>query len=217
MRRISFARHRPFYAAILAGVASGAAGLSIGPLPAVVTAANGFFIVYLAMMAATLPRLTPDYLRAHAARDDEPVWVIFLVTLAAVCAAIAALFLTINARQAPHGLAFTLALSAVPLGWFTIHMMAALHYAHVFWQRGGDDAAGESPRGGLDFPKTEAPDGYDFVYFAYVIGMTAQTSDVGVTTGRMRRMALAHSVVSFFFNTVLVAAAVNLAVALGSS
>ncbi|HCH72874.1 MAG TPA: DUF1345 domain-containing protein, partial [Ochrobactrum sp.] len=58
--------------------------------------------------------------------------------------------------------------------------------------------------------------GWDFAYFAYVIGMTAQTSDTSVTTPAMRRITLLHSIVSFFFNTVLVAASVNVAVALGS-
>ncbi|WP_429937839.1 DUF1345 domain-containing protein, partial [Brucella melitensis] len=71
-------------------------------------------------------------------------------------------------------------------------------------------------RGGFDFPGTPEPSGWDFAYYAYVIGMTAQTSDTNVTTPAMRRTTLLHSIVSFFFNTVLVAAAVNVVVALGS-
>lgn len=70
--------------------------------------------------------------------------------------------------------------------------------------------------GGLDFPGTPEPRGSDFVYFAFVIGMTAQTSDVQITTQRMRSINIVHAIVSFFFNTVLVAAAVNAAVALGN-
>jgi uncharacterized membrane protein len=67
----------------------------------------------------------------------------------------------------------------------------------------------------LDFPETERPQGWVFLYFATVIGMTAQTADTGITTTQMRRIVLLHSIVAFFFNTVIVAAAVNLAVSLG--
>lgn len=217
MRRITFARHRPFFLGVVAGLAGLAAGFWTGPLPATVIGANAFFLVYLGMMGIGLGQLTPDYLARHAASADEPVWVIFVATFAAVVAAVTALFLIINAGQYPHPFALGLALCAVPLGWFTIHMMAAVHYAHLFW-RPGPAAKKErpGPSGGLEFPSTAKPDGHDFVYFAYVIGMTAQTSDVGVSAGSMRRAVLVHSIVSFFFNTVLVAAAVNLAVTLGS-
>ena len=102
-------------------------------------------------------------------------------------------------------------LLALPLGWFTIHLVAAIHYAHLFWQ---PDASDDKPRRGLEFPGTKAPVGWDFLYFALVVGMTAQTSDVQITGSHMRAFNLVHAVVSFFFNTVLVAAAVNLAVSL---
>ena len=65
--------------------------------------------------------------------------------------------------------------------------------------------------GGLDFPGTEEPDALDFLYYSLVVGMTAQVSDVQVRTSAMRRFTLAHGVVSFFFNTVLIALAVNVA------
>jgi uncharacterized membrane protein len=111
-------------------------------------------------------------------------------------------------------------LAAVPLGWFTIHMMTAIHYAHMYWQPrepAGDDSAHASRyRGGFNFPETPQPSGWDFAYYAFIIGMTAQTSDTNVTTTAMRKVTLLHSVVSFFFNTVLVAATVNVVVALGS-
>jgi uncharacterized membrane protein len=218
MRRISFARHRAFYIGALAGLVAASVCVSLGALPMIVAAANAFFLVYLGLMVTQLPRLSAAYLREHAAGSDEPVWVIFLVTLVAAVAAVVALFLTVNTQDAPHPLVYALTLSAVPLGWFTIHMMAALHYAHVFWQPDGADRGGgkRTHRGGLEFPGTPAPDGLDFLYFAYVVGMTAQTSDVGISNRRMRMTTVVHSIVSFFFNTVLVAAAVNIAVALGA-
>jgi uncharacterized membrane protein len=211
-------KHMGFYLAAAAAVAAGGVALRFAPMLAVTIAANAFFLTYLAATLAGLPRLTPSYLRRHAASDDIPVSIIFLITLGAVAVAVASLFLTINARSAPDPLLYALSLSAVPLGWLAIHMMAAVHYAHLYWQPDGEDeATGPRARRGLDFPGTKEPGGSDFVYFSYVIGMTAQTSDVAVTTSAMRRINILHAIVSFFFNTVLVAAAVNLAVSLAPS
>ncbi|MBK3745972.1 DUF1345 domain-containing protein, partial [Paraburkholderia aspalathi] len=135
-----------------------------------------------------------------------------------------ALFMLINQQQTPHWVDLAITIAAVPLGWATIHMMVALHYAHIYWQPLTTEvaqsetplASGKEPRGGLKFPGTPQPCGSDFVYFSYVIGMTAQTSDTNITTSAMRRVNAVHAIVSFFFNTVLVAAAVNIVVALGN-
>ena len=105
-----------------------------------------------------------------------------------------------------------LAFASVALGWLTIHTMAALHYAHIFWLPG--DTEPDDRGKGLEFPGTPEPGAYDFLYFAFVIGMTAQTSDVAITLTAMRKVNLVHAIVSYFFNTVLVAAAVNAAVSL---
>lgn len=213
-------RHMSFYIAAVSGAAIFLICWSFSISLAPVIAVNCFFILYLLMTVGALPHLSAAYLKKHAASTDEPVWIIFLVTFATVISAITSLFILINQQQ-PHDL-FTLVatLAAVPLGWFTIHMMSALHYAHLYWQpdqtNQKDTKSARRHRGGFEFPGTPEPAGSDFVYFAYVIGMTAQTSDTSVTTPAMRRVTLLHSIVSYFFNTVLVAAAVNVAVALGS-
>lgn len=216
-------RHIPFYIAAACGLAASGVSYAYGSPLAAVIGANAFFIFYLAFTLAILPRLTAAYLKKHAASADEPVWIIFLVTLATVIVAIASLFLMINGEQEPKPFSLVVTLAAVPLGWLTIHMTTAIHYAHAFWQPDLDLAAAtkggkpvHNPRGGFDFPGTTQPSGIDFVYFSYVIGMTAQTSDVGITNSFMRKLTLIHSIVSFFFNTVLVAAAVNVAVSLGN-
>jgi uncharacterized membrane protein len=92
-------------------------------------------------------------------------------------------------------------------------MMAAVHYAHLYWEPGAEP---EKPSRGLEFPGTGSPGDWDFVYFAFVIGMTAQTSDVAISSRRIRVFSLLHAIATFFFNTVIVAAAVNVAVSLGS-
>ncbi len=113
-------------------------------------------------------------------------------------------------------------------------MMAALHYARLYFFGIEEDrktapskatkapaktaAGGHRHRkragSGLEFPGGSQVSGWDFVYFAFVIGMTAQTSDVGISAGEIRRFALLHSILSFFLNTVLLAAAVNIVVTL---
>src|SRR6202012_18616 len=100
----------------------------------------------------------------------------------------------------------------IALSWAAVHTGFALHYAHEFY-RGGKP-------GGLQFPSRdnkEAPDYWDFVYFSFVIGMTAQVSDVGITDKTSRRPATAHGIVSFIYNTALVALMVNIAASAISS
>jgi len=213
-------RHNPFYIAAVVGLAALALALAVAPHIAYAGAANAFFIVYLALSAFKIGKLTPEYLHKNAARADEPVWIIFAVTFGAVVVALGSLFVLLNSgRESLHPLDLSLGLAAVFLGWMTIHMMAAIHYAHLYWQP-DEDAEGtkDKPRkhvGGLDFPGSKEPGGIEFLYFSYVIGMTAQTSDTAVTSTDMRKINLLHAIVSFFFNTVLVAAAVNVAVSLG--
>jgi uncharacterized membrane protein len=182
--------------------------------------ANAFFIAYIALVLIQMPLLSADYLSRNARATDQPVVVIFIVTLVVVAVATVSLFQLINSKDSAGAMALSFALASVPLGWFTIHAMAALHYAHIYWvgdtnTASQDKSARNKPVGGLEFPGTERPKGWDFLYFATVIGMTAQTADTGITTTQMRRIVLLHSIVSFFFNTVIVAAAVNLAVSLG--
>jgi uncharacterized membrane protein len=182
--------------------------------------ANAFFIAYIFLVLVQMPLLSADYLSRNARATDQPVAVIFAVTLVVVGVATVSLFQLINSKDSAGAAALTFTLASVPLGWFTIHAMTALHYAHIYWM--DDEKAAsqgkpgkKTPVGGLDFPGTERPKGWDFLYFSTVIGMTAQTADTAITTTKMRRVVLLHSIVSFFFNTVIVAAAVNLAVSLG--
>ena len=105
-----------------------------------------------------------------------------------------------------------LALGGAPLGWFMLHTVAAFRYAHLYFSN--DEEEGYVPP--VKFPECLEPGPWDFVYFALVVGMTAQVSDALVQTTQMRQAVIEHSVVSYFFNTVLIAMAVNAAVSLAS-
>ena len=87
--------------------------------------------------------------------------------------------------------------------------MFALYYAHEFHSEARAGAKGQG--GGLDFPDDSTPDYLDFLYFSFVVGTTAQTSDVEVTSRAMRRVVMLHGILSFFFNTAVIALAVNIA------
>jgi uncharacterized membrane protein len=84
--------------------------------------------------------------------------------------------------------------------WSLIHTVFALHYAHLFYGK---------TKGGLLFPGEGNPDYWDFLYYSFVVGMTCQVSDVQVASPALRRLTLVHGVLSFFFNTVILALAVS--------
>ena len=211
-RTIAHRRHTPFYAGGICAAITFAVCLFVKPPLAVNLAAVVFFLVYLLMIASRIPKLTSTYLKHHASRTDEPAIIIFAVTLATVAVSLVSLFLALNTNGKETVFELVLAFSSVTLGWLTVHTMAAMHYAHSYWSLQAAPSDGQSR--GLDFPGTTDPGGYDFLYFSFIIGMTAQTSDIAITSTEMRKINLVHAVVSFFFNTVLVAAAVNAAVSL---
>lgn len=219
-----YRRHRPFYVAAPCGAVVLALGFRLPWDLVAVAAANTFFIAYLVLSGMKFPRLSPSFLKKHAAETDEPAWVLLAVSIGTMFVAAGSLiilFVVVNSKRDPVLTPWLLGFSflSVWLAWLTIHTMAALHYAHEYWEP-SETADGKVPdkagsKRGLGFPHTKDPEGFDFLYFAFVIGMTAQTSDTAVTSKAMRRLALLHGMASFFFNTVLVAAAVNLAVSLG--
>jgi uncharacterized membrane protein len=181
--------------------------------------ANAFFAAYVILVVVQMPKFTGKYLSKNARATDQPVLVIFAVTVVVVGVAVVSLFLLINQKANANPFELGFSLLSIPLGWFTIHAMAALHYAHVYWMDGDTvdtKTKRKAPVGGLLFPGDKRPEGWDFLYFSAVIGMTAQTADTNISTTHKRCVVLVHSILSFFFNTVIVAAAVNLAVSLGS-
>ncbi len=209
----NYARHRPFLIAAGLSLATLAALLVLSPSIAIEGAAIVFFVTYLAIFSSHVPRLTAAHLKAHADSDDLPAVAIIAITFFAVAVSVVSLFVALNHTAGETVWSLALAFLSVFLGWLTIHTMTAVHYAHLFW-RPSASAGKTEPRGGMDFPETDNPGIHEFLYFSVVIGMTAQTSDVAVTRTSMRKVVLLHSIVSFFFNTVLVAAAVNAAVSL---
>lgn len=211
MKLPRWSRHARFWAAFVAGLLAGLAGWALPLADRALVAANVFFLTYLMLMAFFVARMDHDRLRRHVEEADEGIWLIALLALAAVVGSVAAIFAALANLQSGDWVTPVLALISVPLGWATLHMVMAFHYATIWFSREG----GRADAGGLEFPATKTPDVWEFVYHSYVIGMTAQVADVNVTSSRMRRAVLAHSVVAFFYNTGILALAVNAAVSFG--
>ncbi len=200
-------RHGRFVAAFALGLVAGAAALTVGvqPVLALLAAADLFFVIYLALTARVVAAADPHMLRRHAEADDEGVVLILGLAALAVLVSLTAIFLVVTA-EASSLAARSLAMVSLPLGWATIHTLAAFHYAHLHYR-------GTQP--GMVFPGKDDPDAWDFLYASFTIGMTAQVSDVVVATRPMRRAVLVHGVASFLYNTGILALAVNAAVTAG--
>ena len=164
-----------------------------------------FIALYLVLVYTMVLRSGLAHIKRNAVLQDDGRFLILLVTALGAFASIGAIVFELGAghRGTPE---LTLATVTIALSWAAVHTVFALHYAHEFYR-------GAKP-GGLDFPKgheDEPPDYWDFVYFSFVIGMTAQVSDVGVTDRMIRRTATVHGIISFVYNTALVALMVNIA------
>lgn len=208
-------RHLPFVLAAGCGLATLVVTWLLASQAEVLGSASVFFVVYLVLTLWRVPRFDAQYLKENAATTDEPAPVIFGLTVGTIVVTLIFLFAVLNQQPASRDpLEVSLALLTVALGWFSIHTMAALHYAHLYWRPNDQTSQIDDRHQGLEFPGSSEPGGWDFLYFAFVVGMTAQTSDVQVTTTAMRRFNLLHAIGSFFFNTVLVAVAVNVAVSI---
>lgn len=147
--------------------------------------------------------------RQVAQREDQSRLVIFTLTIGGALASLFAVVGLLGSLQGVPAAEVTrhVVLSGLTVvsAWLLIHSVFTLHYAHLYFY----DANDTRQEGGLDFPGDESPDYLDFAYFSFVVGMTCQVSDVAVTQRRLRRMTLLHGVLSFAFNTLIIAFSIN--------
>jgi uncharacterized membrane protein len=203
--RLVYARPRTFFAIALGIVTFFLLPASLAPVTRLLVGWDIFVAIYLVLVYVMILRSTLATIRRMAALQDDGRFVIpLLVTLGAFASLAAIVYELGNANHKPTELIF--ATATVALSWAAVHTGFALHYAHEFYR-------GKKP-GGLQFPsgdEHEDADYWDFVYFSFVIGMTAQVSDVGITARTIRRTATVHGIISFVFNTALLALMVNIA------
>jgi uncharacterized membrane protein len=164
---------------------------------------------FLILSAHMFSVMRPGGIAADAERQEAGEWTIFWFTVAAVTVSFAAIIgeFSAGAKASPVGLHVGLVAATLLLSWLMTHTVFALRYAHEYYERAGE--AGEVARG-LEFPGNAPPDYWDFFYFSLVLGMTFQVSDVQITSRKLRRLAAAHGLLGFLFNTVILALSVNI-------
>jgi len=165
-------------------------------------------VLYLAATWSMMARSDQAAIRGRARRHDVRQWAILGLAVLGLVAAMAALIDLIRAMHQDAGrggtLDLALVLGSIVSTFAMIHTLFAVHYAHAYY-----GAPSSLPP--LGFPATQAPGYDDFLYFSFVVGMTAQVSDVVVNSSHLRRAVLLQGVVAFFFNSVILALMVNIA------
>lgn len=204
-------RHIRFYTALVSGIVAWAICRQFESDAALLAGGDIFYFVFLVLCVPLLGQKASD-LKKRAKNEDEGIAVVVLITLATMAFFCVAVFLALAKKHDVETLPLVLAIIGAPLGWLVLHTVMAFHYADLHYFE--DPNGHEGPD--LQFPDRGDPGPWDFLYFSFVIGMTAQVSDVQVKQSGMRRAVLLHGVVSFFFNTVFIAMAVNAGVALAS-
>lgn len=186
-------------------------GAQLNPTKALLLGFDLGALMYLIALALLFNRCTaPEMMRSQARRQDTGRWGVLWTALGLIVVVSVALTTELGAAHGGGVKGLVIAASSIVLSWLFLNIMFAMHYAHGYY---GDFGKKHE---GLQFPETPQPDYWDFAYFAIVIGMTFQVSDVQITSRYLRRVALLHSVIAFFFNVFIIAISVNIAASLVS-
>lgn len=166
--------------------------------------------VLLAWKLATVFDAQQTRARAQAQDQSSPVlFSLLLLSVFASSAAIAAMLQHIRDLSAAMRLGHLgLSMMALASSWLLMQTIFAFRYAHVYYQP-HPQSPGRTDGQGLEFPGKQVPDYFDFLYYAHVVGMTSQVSDVVVTSRRMRHLTLLHSLTAFAYNMLVLALSIN--------
>lgn len=178
--------------------------MRLQPATAILLAFDLAAVVFLASLARMFNRSSPAHMRSQAKSQDTGRWGVLWSGVLLSTVVLVALSSELQASKAGGLLSLGVGALSVVLSWLFLNILFAIHYAHGFYGDFGEKHAG------LEFPDTPEPDYWDFAYFAIVIGMTFQVSDVQISSRYLRRVALLHSVIAFFFNVFIIAITVNI-------
>ncbi len=207
----SDAHHRLLIGAGVAILLFAALGTKVSLFVHIFATWDCFALTILVLTWIKMFRANPQNAKRTAKLQDSSRRAIFIFVIASACVSLLGLgFLLATAKgPAPTGsnltsvIAFSFA--TVICSWLLVHTVFALRYAHSYYR----NCTHNKPGSGLDFPDEKEPDYMDFAYFSFIIGMTSQVSDVQITSREIRRLALVHGMVSFAFNTIILALSIN--------
>lgn len=200
---------------LILALAAGAATWALSPahyqvLVRLILSWDACAVVALLLIWTGMYTADADRIRAVAVTEDFSRFLSFVFVLVAAAASLVAVVVLLGTMHGlgPIALARHIGLSMVAVGasWLLVHTVFTLRYAHTYYDANPDG----SDVGGLDFPGgLREPDYLDLAYFSFVVGMTAQTADVSISGRAQRRLALLHGIISFGFNTALVALVIS--------
>ena len=216
-RLIHSIRVRPrLYIATAAAVAAGLLvppGLAAHLATRLLIAWNVGTCLYLILAAVMMVRSNHHHMRRRAQLQDDGQLVILMLVVITGIASLAAIAGELVVVKDMHGLIkiahVALAGTTVLTSWAFIQVMFAIHYAHEYYA-----ALGRGQPAGLAFPQDDQPDYGDFFHFAAVIGTSGQTADVSFVSKSMRRIGTVHCILSYLFNTTVLALVINIGASL---
>ena len=180
-----------------------------GYLARVMIGWDTFCICMITFSWITFSITRSNQIRSQSKKQDPKRGVVFLLIVVATIASILAVILMILVKHQGEKSSWhtPVAISGMVLSWFLIHTIYTLRYAHIFYGNDPDNPSNHA--GGLSFPGEKKPEYSDFAYFSFVLGMTFQVSDVEITSKAIRRIAMWHGMISFAYNTIIIAVTIN--------
>ena len=172
---------------------------------------DAFSVCMIVMTWITFFITTAQQIRIQSKVQDPNRSIIFIIILICTLASfLTVLLLILTKKDGNNGASWRMpiAVGGMVFSWILIHTSFTLRYAHIFY--GDHESNPNTHAGGLEFPGGGLPDYLDFAYFSFVLGMTFQVSDVQITSKRFRRLALLHGLLSFIFDTTLLALTINI-------
>jgi uncharacterized membrane protein len=204
-RRLHVVRHRPRFstaAALFLVLLTTLIGAGVDPTRGMLFAFDAAALIFLVSITWMAAHSSAEVIRAELAEQDVGRWGVLWISVAVSAVAVVSLGLELHASHDGGFAEVALSVASLVLSWCFLNTAFALHYAHEYYMPAKDKA--------LEFPGTEEPDYWDFMYFAFVLGMTFQVSDISIARRSVRRVALAHGIIAFFFDVVLLALSINI-------
>lgn len=214
--RVLRAHRRLFVCALIGAIVGMVLPNDLRNVTRALVAWNATVLLYLALSAELVLRSTHESIRRRARFQDEGRLLVLFLAIATACVSMGAIVAELGPVKNLEGWSkathLGFAILTVFDSWLFIHLTFAFHYAHEYYlERAASPDKKPEERGGLIFPGTDLPQYVDFLYFAYVIGVASQTADVSTSSRTMRAVAVVHGVLSFFYNTAILALTVNIA------
>lgn len=212
IRQTVRARPRLFISILAGGASVFAVPLQSDTVTKALIGWNVTVWIYLALVGWLMVRSTHVRVQSIAEQEDRGAGIILAIMSTAAIVSLAAIFLELSTtRNLPAGdrLAHYAFTGATVFGsWCLVATLFTVHYARTYYRSPVEHRA-------LQFPDNEAsPDYWDFLYFSYTIAVAAQTSDISVMSRSMRKIVLAQSILSFFFNLAILGLSINVAASL---